>query len=188
MIAASIMMGRALAPIEIAIGNWRGFVAARDSIRRLSATLARMPAERGVTDLPKPAGSLSVENVTVAAPNGNHRDPDQRPFPPCGGRRARRDRTERLRQELAVARHPRNLAAGARIGPPRQRRARSMGSRRARPAPRLHVADGRAVPRHRRREHRAHGAGARQRRRAARRAGGRRPRHDPAAAGRLRHA
>jgi PrtD family type I secretion system ABC transporter len=69
MIASSIMMGRALAPIETAIGNWRGFVAARDSVKRLSATLARLPAERGVTDLPKPATSLAVENVTVAAPN-----------------------------------------------------------------------------------------------------------------------
>ena len=70
MIAASIMMGRALAPIEVAIANWRGFVAARDSIRRLSETLARMPAERGLTDLPKPIDSLSVEGVTVAAPGG----------------------------------------------------------------------------------------------------------------------
>ena len=70
MIAASIMMGRALAPIEVAIANWRGFVAARDSIRRLSETLARMPAERGLTDLPKPTESLSVEGVTVAAPSG----------------------------------------------------------------------------------------------------------------------
>jgi PrtD family type I secretion system ABC transporter len=69
MIAASIMMGRALAPIEVAIGNWRGFVAARDSIRRLSLILSRMPAERDVTDLPKPVDTLSVEGVTVAAPN-----------------------------------------------------------------------------------------------------------------------
>ena len=70
MIAASIMMGRALAPIEVAIANWRGFVAARDSIRRLSETLARMPAARGLTDLPKPIDSLSVESVTVAPPGG----------------------------------------------------------------------------------------------------------------------
>lgn len=70
MIAASIMMGRALAPIEVAIGNWRGFVAARDSVRRLSTMLSRMPAERGLTDLPKPVDNLSVEAVTVAPPNG----------------------------------------------------------------------------------------------------------------------
>jgi ATP-binding cassette subfamily C protein len=70
MIAASIMMGRALAPIEVAIGNWRGFVAARDSLKRLSALLARLPAERGLTDLPKPSDGLSVEQVTVAAPGG----------------------------------------------------------------------------------------------------------------------
>lgn len=70
MIAASIMMGRALAPIEVAIGNWRGFVAARDSIQRLSTLLSRLPAERGLTDLPKPSDSLSVEQVTVAAPGG----------------------------------------------------------------------------------------------------------------------
>jgi PrtD family type I secretion system ABC transporter len=70
MIAASIMMGRALAPIEVAIGNWRGFVAARDSIKRLSSTLARLPLERDVLDLPKPTRDLLVEGVTVAAPGG----------------------------------------------------------------------------------------------------------------------
>ncbi|MPZ40948.1 MAG: type I secretion system permease/ATPase [Rhizobiales bacterium] len=70
MIAASIMMGRALAPIEVAIGNWRGFVAARDSIKRLSATLAKLPLDREVTDLPKPVKDLSIEGVTVAAPGG----------------------------------------------------------------------------------------------------------------------
>jgi ATP-binding cassette subfamily C protein len=70
MIAASIMMGRALAPIEVAIGNWRGFVVARDSVQRLSALLSRLPAEHSGTDLPKPTDSLSVEQVTVAAPGG----------------------------------------------------------------------------------------------------------------------
>jgi ATP-binding cassette subfamily C protein len=70
MIAASIMMGRALAPIETAIANWRGFVAARQSIVRLSEALARSEPKRAVTALPRPAQSLNVEHVTVGAPGG----------------------------------------------------------------------------------------------------------------------
>src|SRR5215472_14481557 len=68
MIAASIMMGRALAPIETTIANWRGFVAARQSITRLSEALARAAATRATTTLPEPARSLVVEQATVAAP------------------------------------------------------------------------------------------------------------------------
>jgi PrtD family type I secretion system ABC transporter len=68
MIAASIMMGRALAPIETAITNWRGFVAARQSITRLSETLVRATPRQAATALPRPARSLDVEQVTVAAP------------------------------------------------------------------------------------------------------------------------
>ncbi len=70
MIAASIMMGRALAPIETAIANWRAFVAARQSITRLSETLARAAPKRAATALPRPARSLEVEQVTVVAPGG----------------------------------------------------------------------------------------------------------------------
>jgi PrtD family type I secretion system ABC transporter len=68
MIAASIMMGRALAPIETAIANWRAFVAARQSIARLSDALARAQSKRATTALPKPARSLDIEQVTVIAP------------------------------------------------------------------------------------------------------------------------
>ena len=68
MIAASIMMGRALAPIETAIANWRAFIAARQSTARLSDTLARVQRKDAATALPKPARSLEVEQVTVAAP------------------------------------------------------------------------------------------------------------------------
>jgi ATP-binding cassette subfamily C protein len=69
MIAASIMMGRALAPIETAIANWRPFIAARESIKRLSALLSSVrPDNEERTALPQPARSLDVDRVTVAAP------------------------------------------------------------------------------------------------------------------------
>ena len=69
MIAASIMMGRALAPIETAIANWRSFVSARQSVRRLSDTLARIGQQTAQTDLPEPVQSLDVD-VAVTAPGG----------------------------------------------------------------------------------------------------------------------
>jgi PrtD family type I secretion system ABC transporter len=68
MIAASIMMGRALAPVETAIANWRGLLAARDSIDRLSESLSRSAAPEPSTILPRPTTSLHVHNLTVAAP------------------------------------------------------------------------------------------------------------------------
>jgi ATP-binding cassette subfamily C protein len=70
MIAASITMARALAPIEIAIANWRGFIAARDSTRRLTQALARVGADPVRTTLPRPKSSLVAESVAVAPPEG----------------------------------------------------------------------------------------------------------------------
>ncbi|HXD46543.1 MAG TPA: type I secretion system permease/ATPase [Pseudolabrys sp.] len=66
MIAASIMMGRALAPVETVIANWRGFVSARDSFRRLSATLGQIKTRGAATDLPPPRASLEVRRLGVA--------------------------------------------------------------------------------------------------------------------------
>jgi PrtD family type I secretion system ABC transporter len=71
MIAASIMMGRALAPIETTIANWRAFVAARQSLGRLSEALTRAVPKRAAdapTTLPRPARSVAVEQLAVAAP------------------------------------------------------------------------------------------------------------------------
>jgi ATP-binding cassette subfamily C protein len=67
MIAASIMMGRALAPIETVIANWRGFVSARDSFRRLSVTLAQIKPRGAATDLPPPRAGLEVRRLGLAA-------------------------------------------------------------------------------------------------------------------------
>jgi PrtD family type I secretion system ABC transporter len=68
MIAASIMMGRALAPIETVIANWRGFISARDSQRRLTAVLGHMEGLQTFTDLPPPRESLEVQQLSLDAP------------------------------------------------------------------------------------------------------------------------
>jgi PrtD family type I secretion system ABC transporter len=69
MIASSIMMGRALAPIEVVLGTWRQLNAARHAVRRLAATLPIfvMPPPPAVT-LPRPARHLVVQDLAVAAP------------------------------------------------------------------------------------------------------------------------
>jgi ATP-binding cassette subfamily C protein len=70
-VAASIIMARALAPIESAIAHWRGFVAARQSYDRLTKMFAMMNIggeEQEFVALPKPAASLSVRNLAIAAP------------------------------------------------------------------------------------------------------------------------
>jgi len=69
MIASSIMMGRALAPVEIALGTWKQLVAARQGLVRLRdicKVTAKPPAPP--VSLPRPCRELSVEALAVAAP------------------------------------------------------------------------------------------------------------------------
>lgn len=68
MIASSIMMGRALAPVDLAIGSWKPFLMARQSWVRLDDLLSRMPATEAVMALPKPEKDLRVEMVTIVPP------------------------------------------------------------------------------------------------------------------------
>jgi ATP-binding cassette subfamily C protein len=68
MIAASILMSRALAPIEIAVANWKGFVGARQGYRRLQHILALVPAPSARLSLPAPKAGLSVQEVYVGPP------------------------------------------------------------------------------------------------------------------------
>ena len=69
MIAASIIMGRALAPVEMAVSQWRNLVSARDSYSRLSKLIDLHPDEPEKMDLPAPTGKVSLEKVFVRAPN-----------------------------------------------------------------------------------------------------------------------
>jgi PrtD family type I secretion system ABC transporter len=63
MIAATILLGRALAPVETMVASWRSLVEARSAWRRLDQLLsANPPAEPG-TELPAPKGALEVERV-----------------------------------------------------------------------------------------------------------------------------
>lgn len=68
MIAASIIGGRALAPVELAIGNWRAFVSARQSRQRLEELLRRLATKHDPMTLPPPSQKLELEGVWVAPP------------------------------------------------------------------------------------------------------------------------
>ena len=68
MIAGSILLGKALGPVELAIGVWKQLLSARSSYHRLEEMLQDHPARQPGMDLPKPQGNLLVEGVTAAAP------------------------------------------------------------------------------------------------------------------------
>ncbi len=67
-IACSIAASRALAPIEVAIANWRGFVAARQSAHRLEAVFSSLPTRGKPLLLQPPTNGLSLEGLAVAVP------------------------------------------------------------------------------------------------------------------------
>lgn len=67
-IAATVLGGRALAPIDQAIGSWRGFVSARQGYGRLTRLLTAVPEADELFPLPAPKDRLAVENLVVAAP------------------------------------------------------------------------------------------------------------------------
>lgn len=71
MIAASILMGRALAPVEQTIAQWPSIQRARGGWKRLSGFLAQVPAPGDKTDLPKPRALLQAQQVSAVPPGTN---------------------------------------------------------------------------------------------------------------------
>jgi PrtD family type I secretion system ABC transporter len=67
-IAGSILSARALAPVDLAIAHWKGFVAARQSWHRLNRLLEQMPARPEQMLLQSPSSRLSVEGVSIVPP------------------------------------------------------------------------------------------------------------------------
>ncbi|KUJ75891.1 peptidase [Thiomicrospira sp. XS5] len=68
MIAGSIILGRALAPLDLLIGSWKGFGSARSAYKRLFDLFAAYPPQPNTMALPDPEGQLSCEAVMVVPP------------------------------------------------------------------------------------------------------------------------
>jgi len=67
-IAGSLLLGRALAPIDLLVGTWKGFSVARAQYARLGALLVTIPDEQETMSLPAPKGNLTAEQVVVVPP------------------------------------------------------------------------------------------------------------------------
>ena len=70
MMAAMIVMGRALQPVEQAVANWKRLSAARAAYGRLTVLFAAIPETSELTALPAPKGDLAVEDVTLVPAKG----------------------------------------------------------------------------------------------------------------------
>jgi PrtD family type I secretion system ABC transporter len=70
-IASSILVSRTLSPVELAIANWKAFVAARQSRTRLIETLGLIPETEEPLELPKPEHTLIVDRVAAVPPQAN---------------------------------------------------------------------------------------------------------------------
>lgn len=67
-IAGSVLLGRALAPIDMIIGSWKGFIAARSQYDRLNTIMNKLQTEPQRMSLPAPQGHVLVDNLIVGAP------------------------------------------------------------------------------------------------------------------------
>ena len=69
MIAGSLLLGRALAPIDLMVGSWKGFITAKNQYGRpLRNSLRSVPPEINPLELPDPRGNEEVEQIVVVPP------------------------------------------------------------------------------------------------------------------------
>jgi PrtD family type I secretion system ABC transporter len=164
-IASSILSGRALAPIDVAIANWKNFVSARQGWRRLDEVLVALPPAAARLELPPPAQALSLEALSVAPPGAKGVVVHDVQFTLKAGSAPGRRRTERLGQVVAGACNSRGMARCPWLRAARWGDHRSVDPRDPRPPHWLSATGCRAVRRNDCAEHRAFRArGARGRR------------------------
>jgi ATP-binding cassette subfamily C exporter for protease/lipase len=68
MIAANVLMTRALAPIDLMVSTWKGFITAREAFIRLSTLLERHPERDPALRRVRPKGEVKLCNVMATAP------------------------------------------------------------------------------------------------------------------------
>ena len=143
MIAGSIIMGRALQPIEQGITAWRGFVSARQAWRRVNTLLENFGAGDAPEgpDLPRPEGKVEAENLSAVPPGGETPVVRGVNFTLAAGNAYRADRSQRQRQVFAGQRDDGRVAACRRRPAPGWRRDRRLARPPAPEALRLPPAD-----------------------------------------------
>ena len=186
-IAGSILSARALAPVDLAIAHWKGFVAARQAWQRLTKLLAALPARVAPMALQPPTARLAVENASGSPPGIQKVVVQDIAFKLEAGQGlgiigpSGSGKSSLARVLVGVWQPVRGSIRldGAALD--------QWSPGRARPSYRLSAAGRRAARRHGGAEHRPLRARARQRSRHRRRQGGRRARHDRGVAVGLRH-
>jgi ATP-binding cassette subfamily C protein len=69
-VAASILLSRALQPVEAVIGGWPTITSAHAALKRLADVMSGVPADRIYTRLPEPAGRVEIDQVGLRGPDG----------------------------------------------------------------------------------------------------------------------
>ena len=100
-IAASVASARALAPVDLAISQWKDVVAARRSYARLGETLTALDETPAQVELPNPTRDLKIEKITVAAPSTGTVVLSDVSLELKAGQATRHHRPERRRQVVA---------------------------------------------------------------------------------------
>ena len=134
MMAATIILGRALAPVESLIAGWRGVVEAKHALRRLGELLDAEREREAQTELPEPRGAVTVEALSYRFPGREAPVLRSVAFALAPGEALGAHRAERERQVDARAPGGRRLEAACRQRAARRRRRRGMAARAARAA------------------------------------------------------
>ncbi len=154
MIATTVLLGRALQPVEQIVGSWRVLNEARSAYRRLRDLCGHFGKDEPHMSLPRPVGRVAGRGRLVPSAGHGEAGADGRVAEPRSRRGAGHHRSERCRQVHAGAPADGHLAADHRNDPAGRHRPVDLVAARARALDRLRAAGRGTVRRHGGRQHR----------------------------------